>query len=656
MMRFLRQHILWTDSRPFNPLTLAFTRQWAGLETEFRNYNFKESLVRVRIAISVALFFYGIFGILDYVMVPDKKTIFWAIRYLVVIPLALGVLAFSFRPLFKSYAQPLLFIMCLTGGLGIVLMVALADPPATYSYYAGIILIFITIHTFLNMQFLWATACSWTIVAVYEIAAIGIMDTPFIILINNNFFFISAVAICMLAGYTMELNARYRFLSAHMLALEKDKVVQANKTLDQRVRERTRALSEANRRLKEEMVERMKTQARQLKLEKELSRQRKMEAIGTLAGGIAHDFNNILSAIIGYTELAMEDDDPEDRRSDHSEILKAARRAKELIAQIRAFSRQSEQEAGPIKLGPVVEEALKLLKASIPSSVAILSRLASKRRVIADSTQIHRIMVNLCTNAVQAMDHQRGTLEIVLEDIELDALFETNKEGLDPGPYVKLSISDTGRGMTEEVREKIFDPFFTTKAVDEGTGMGLSVVHGIVKQYRGSIRVYSEPGKGTTFNILFPATPIEEGEAPQPASPITGGNESIVVLDDEPPLARMLDVSLSALGYRVAAFSDADQALAYVKSNGQSIDLVLTDYSMPKMNGIEFAEQILSLTRGCPVILCTGYSENVAREKMNPANIRAFLMKPLIRHSLANSIRRVLDRHKAGDHDAVPDK
>lgn len=324
---------------PFNPLTLAFTRQWASLEPEFLNHNFKESLFRARIAILAVLLFYGIFGILDYVMVPDKKLIFWAIRYLVVIPLALGVLGFSFWPQFRSWAQPLLFIMCLTGGLGIEVMVILAEPPATYSYYAGIILIFITIHTFLNMRFLWATACSWTIVVFYEITAVWVMDTPAIILINNNIFFISAVLICMLAG------------------------------------------------------------------------------------GIAHDFSNILSAVIGYTELAMEENDPEERHSQLSQVFKAGQRAKNLTPQVLTSSRQTEQENGPIELGSVVEEALTLLKATLPASVTMLSRLESKRRVIADATQIHRIMVNLFTNAVQSMAHHRGTLDIVLEDIDLDSKY-----------------------------------------------------------------------------------------------------------------------------------------------------------------------------------------------------------------------------------------
>ena len=630
---------------PFNPLTLAFARQWADLEPGFLDYYFKESLIRMRIAILAAIFFYALFGILDAVMVPEKRLIFWGIRYFVVIPVALLVLFLSFRPGFKKRAHPLLFIMCLIGGLGIEFMVILADPPATYSYYAGIILIFITIHTFLGMRFLWASACSWTIVLLYEISAIWLADTPTTMLINNNFFFISAVLICMLAGYTMELNARYRYLATYMLAQEKEKVSQINTTLDQRVRERTRELSRANALLTKEMKEREETQARQLKLEKELNKKQKMEAMGTLAAGIAHDFNNILSAVIGYTELTMEDLDAKTRRNHQSQVLKAAFRARDLTGQILAFSRQTEQELVPIQLKQLVQEAVKLLRASIPSGIDMKTRLESDRRVLADPTQVHRIIINLCTNAFHAMPDHTGTLDILLEDITLDTLLDTNKEGLKPGPYVRLSIGDTGHGMTPDIMEKIFDPFFTTKAVGQGTGMGLSVVHGIIKRYRGSIRVYSEPGKGSTFTILLPCTEFRADGPMEKTGPTPGGTESILVLDDEPALAQMLEKSLSALGYRVVAFSKPEDALAHIRETSQGVDLIITDFSMPQMTGIEFAEQINNLAPGTPVILCTGYSENITREKIKSTNIRGFLMKPLIRYTTAETVRQVLD-HK----------
>jgi len=370
-----------------------------------------------------------------------------------------------------------------------------------------------------------------------------------------------------------------------------------------------------------------------------------MEAMGTLAAGIAHDFNNILSAVIGYTELTMEDLDAKTRRNHQSQVLKAAFRARDLTGQILAFSRQTEQELVPIQLKQLVQEAVKLLRASIPSGIDMKTRLESDRRVLADPTQVHRIIINLCTNAFHAMPDHTGTLDILLEDITLDTLLDTNKEGLKPGPYVRLSIGDTGHGMTPDIMEKIFDPFFTTKAVGQGTGMGLSVVHGIIKRYRGSIRVYSEPGKGSTFTILLPCTEFRADGPMEKTGPTPGGTESILVLDDEPALAQMLEKSLSALGYRVVAFSKPEDALAHIRETSQGVDLIITDFSMPQMTGIEFAEQINNLAPGTPVILCTGYSENITREKIKSTNIRGFLMKPLIRYTTAETVRQVLD-HK----------
>lgn len=334
----------------YNPFTLFFINNWAHLEPEFLKFHFKESLVRIRIATLVAASFYAAFGILDAVLIPEKKIIFWAIRYFMVVPVAIGTLVFSFSPRFEKFAQASLFFMCLVGGLGIELMVILARPPVSYSYYAGIILIFITIHTFLPMRFLWASACSWSIVLFYEIIAFWVVDTPVAILINNNFFFVSANILCMLAGYSIELNARRRFFANHLLSLEKAKVSQINQELDLRVKERTRELSFANQQLQKEITDRVAAEDSRMKLEKELNKRHKMEAIGTLAGGIAHDFNNILSAIIGYTELAMDEIKPDAAANTSlNQVLKAGLRAKDLTRQKGYF-------AGVMESGGVAHE------------------------------------------------------------------------------------------------------------------------------------------------------------------------------------------------------------------------------------------------------------------------------------------------------------
>jgi signal transduction histidine kinase len=645
MVMFYRKKIKRTgEEMTYNLFTLSFTGEWEHLEPEFIKSHFRESLTRIRIAVLIAMFFYSIFGFLDAIIVPDQKLIFWAIRYAVICPIALWVLWFSFRPGFETYAQPCLFFMCLSGGLGIELMVILADPPASYSYYAGIILIFITIYTFIRMRFLWAVACSWLIVAGYEIGAIWIADTPRIMLINNNFFFVSANILCMLAGYSMELNIRKRFFSGFKLEQEKNKVSQINRELDQRVRERTLALSTANEHLTKEIRDRINSEKSRLKLEKELNRKHKLEAIGTLAGGIAHDFNNILAAVIGYSELSLSSlDKNSDEYANTKEVLQAGMRAKDLIRQILTFSRRTEQKMEPVQLGKVVTEALKLIRASIPAGIDIIRDIKSTALIIGDEGELHRIVMNLCTNAYHAMENEKGTIEVRVEDTVLDQEILQAGEPVAPGKYVILTVGDTGQGMTPDVLEKVFDPFFTTKSVDHGTGMGLSVVHGIVKQYNGTIRVYSEPGQGTTFVICLPVAPTDSGPDQESVSVFLPGTERIMVVDDEETLVHMVQKYLSSLGYTVKGFNNSLEAAAYFSDHPDQFDLILTDFNMPGLTGLELSEKIQKIRRDIPIVLCTGYSKNITRQRLKSTGIRAFLMKPVTQYALSTTLREILN-------------
>lgn len=628
----------------YNLFTLSFNGEWERLEPEFIKSHFRESLVRVRIAIFIAVFFYSVFGLLDAIIVPDQKIVFWTIRYLVVCPIALWVLWFSFRPGFETCDQPCLFFMCLSGGLGIELMVILADPPASYSYYAGIILIFITIFTFIRMRFVWAVACSWLIVAGYEIGAILIVDTPRIMLINNNFFFVSANIFCMLAGYSMELNTRKRFFSGFRLEQEKNKVNQINLELDQRVRERTLALSTANEQLKREIIERTSSEKSRIKMENELNRKHRLEAIGTLAGGIAHDFNNILAAVIGYSELSLSTlDKDSDEYENIEKILQAGMRARELTRQILTFSRQTDQKMEPVQLGKVAAEAMKLIRASVPAGIDIIQEIKSTAFVTGDEGELHRIVMNLCTNAYQSMENEKGTIEVRVEDVLVDQEFVQAGEAIVPGKYITLVVGDTGRGMTPDIIEKIFDPFFTTRAVDQGTGMGLSVVHGIVKQYHGTIRVYSEPGLGTTFVIYLPMDSANSELEQAPVLKPLRGTESIMVIDDEEALVNMMQKHLGSLGYTVKGFNSSQAALDCFTDNPDKFDLVLTDFNMPGMTGLEVSEKILEIRRNIPIVLCTGYSRNTTPEKLRATGIRAFLMKPVTLYTLSGALRDILD-------------
>jgi nitrogen-specific signal transduction histidine kinase/ActR/RegA family two-component response regulator len=394
-------------------------------------------------------------------------------------------------------------------------------------------------------------------------------------------------------------------------------------------------------------VERKRAEEERQRLEDQLLQAQKMEAIGTLAGGIAHDFNNILSAIIGFTELAMLKT-PEDSkiRSHLKQVLSASNRAKDTIKQILAFSRKGDKEQKPIFLNEVVNEALKLLRSTLPSTIEIRSNVEkTKNPVLANSNQIHQLLMNLCTNAAYAMREKGGILEITLREIDFDPA-TINRRDLQPGLYNQLSVSDTGHGMTSEVRSRIFEPYFTTREHGEGTGMGLAVVHGIVKSHRGEIVVYSEPGKGTMFDIFLPITSMEKDAGPliDKQSSIQHGNERILFVDDEYLLAEAGKQLLENLGYQVVNRTSSIEALEAFRSQPHNFDLVVTDQTMPNMTGVQLTVELKKIRPDIPIILCTGFSEKVNEKNFLAKGISSFLMKPLISDDLARIVRHVLDQ------------
>lgn len=385
------------------------------------------------------------------------------------------------------------------------------------------------------------------------------------------------------------------------------------------------------------------------KLEAQLLHSQKMEAMGTLAGGIAHDFNNILGAILGYTELSINElSEGSLVRANLEYVLSAAGRAKELVKQILAFSRKADQEKKPVYLGNIIKETMKLLRSTLPTTIELRSRIADNLNpIMADPTRLHQVIMNLCTNAGHAMRENGGILEITLEEIALEADTIKGKE-LEPGFYQRLSISDTGHGMDAETQRRIFDPYFTTKKEGEGTGMGLSVAHGIIKSHKGEITVYSEPGKGTTFHVLLPDT--EVGAAPEvaPQEPIRQGNERILLVDDEWALVELGKQMLERIGYTVEPKNGSIGALEAFRSNPAAFDLIITDQTMPVMTGVQLARQIKNIRPDIPVILCTGFSEAVDEENFKSRGIDGFVMKPIVMRDIAAVIRGVLDKESRG--------
>ena len=383
-------------------------------------------------------------------------------------------------------------------------------------------------------------------------------------------------------------------------------------------------------------------------LEKRLSQAQKMEAIGTLAGGIAHDFNNILSAILGYTELSLIDIPQESAvRKNLKQVLKAGGRAKDLVQQILTYSRQREREIQPVKINLMVNEALKLLRASLPSTIRINNSLTSNLAIMSDPTNIHQIIMNLCTNAAHSMQDKGGLLEVSLTDVDLDADFAKHHPGLNPGKFVCLSVSDTGHGMSPDIMERIFDPFYTTKNKGEGTGMGLSVVHGIVKSHAGALTVDSTTGRGSVFKAFFPAIESEWIPNNKSADLMVTGIESILFVDDEAFQADIAQKMLSRLGYRLTTCTSSVEALELFRQSPQNFDLVITDMTMPQMTGDLLARELISIRPEIPIIVCTGYSDRIDTDKAHEIGIRELVMKPVVMKDIANCIRRILDEEIA---------
>jgi signal transduction histidine kinase len=394
-----------------------------------------------------------------------------------------------------------------------------------------------------------------------------------------------------------------------------------------------------------DVTDRKQAEADKERFEAQMLQAQKLEAVGTLAGGIAHDFNNILWIISGNTELAASDL-PADSPAHHNlnRIERACHRAKELVSQILSFSRQSAQEKQPLKITAIVKESLKLLRASLPSTIDIRQNIPSESpTIMADLSQINQVVVNLCTNAAHAMRAEGGVLEVSLVDIALDGQEANRHQDLAPGQYVILSVMDTGHGISPQDMDRIFDPFYSTKQVDEGIGMGLSVTHGIVKDHGGAITVHSKPGKGTTVHVLLPVMETEKQGIPAAFGDIPKGNETILFVDDDAGLLDMGKIILEKLGYTVTATPDPMAALEWVRDRPAQFDLVITDQTMPRLTGENLSREMLRIRPDLPVILCTGYSELIDDEKAAALGIRAFLMKPVNMDKLAQTIRQVLD-------------
>ncbi|MBU1696213.1 MAG: PAS domain S-box protein, partial [Proteobacteria bacterium] len=382
------------------------------------------------------------------------------------------------------------------------------------------------------------------------------------------------------------------------------------------------------------------------KLEEELRQARKMESIGTLTGGIAHDFNNILGIIVGNTELALEDVPKwNPAYSSLEEIKTASLRAANIVRQLLSFSRKTDQKLQPMEIAAVIKEALKFLRSTIPKTIDIEQDISvTNETILADPTQINQIIMNLCINASHAMEQTGGNLTIIVENVLLDDHSAKDYPDLKSGKYVKVMVSDTGSGIDPKIIDRIFDPYFTTKGIGKGSGMGLSVVHGIVKNHGGAITVDSSPGKGTKFSMFFPLATEKPMVETQTTQEIPRGSETILFVDDEISIVNMVQRMLERLGYKVETATTPQDALERFALNPDNFDLVITDMTMPRMTGVKLSEKLMAIRPDIPIIICTGYSALVDEEKAKELGLAAYVMKPINLLETAKTIRKVLDK------------
>ena len=393
-----------------------------------------------------------------------------------------------------------------------------------------------------------------------------------------------------------------------------------------------------------DVTQRLKDLQEKERLQKQLIQAQKMESFGQLAGGIAHDFNNILSSIIGFTELALDDVEKGSLiEDDLQEVYAAGKRAKDLVGQILAFARQSDEKTQPIKIAQITTEVLKLIRSTTPSFIEIEQNIDTEAFIMGSAIQIHQVVMNLCTNATHAMEEKGGVLQIGLSDVPADDFPEFSGMKLSPRDYVRMTVSDTGTGIPREIIESIFEPYFTTKGPGKGTGMGLAMVYGIVEKYGGKITVRSELDKGSEFTILFPVVKEPEPSRIYEKTELPKGNEKILFVDDEPAIVKMGKLILEQLGYEVTTCTGSMEALDLFHSNADYFDLLITDMTMPTMTGDQLAIELMKVRPDLPVILCTGFSRKISKDTASQIGIKAFAHKPIVKEELANTIREVLD-------------
>jgi two-component system, cell cycle sensor histidine kinase and response regulator CckA len=622
-----------------DPITLSFPK---NIEQSFIEDFFNKSLGLVRFSLFVGILLYCLFGILDAYIVPNMIRQLWFIRFAVVGPILLGIIVFSYSPRFKKYFQFYVFTAMVVSGFGIVLMILIIPPPANYSYYAGLILVMIWGYTFTRVRFIWATVAGWVIVAFYEFVAIYI-DTPTLVLLSNNFFFISAILAGMLASYSIEYYARRDFFLTFKLENERQIVEAANRRLENIVQERTSQLTDTNMDLRQEIEERKRAEKERANLEDMLIQAQKMEAIGTLGGGIAHDFNNLLMGIRGHASLMLADMDANHPLHDNLiSIEQYVQAGAELTSQLLAFAMKGKYEVKTTDLNELIVKNVQMF-ARTNKGISISTQYQDNIwPVDVDQGQIDQVLLNLFVNAAQAMSNS-GNLFIRTKNVMLDADY-VQKFNVKPGNYIRTSVQDTGVGMDESTIAKIFDPFFTTKEMGRGTGLGLASAYGILRNHGGFIAVASKINEGSTFDFYLPASFKEVVKEKSFEKTLLKGSETILIIDDEDMIIDVTSRMLKKLGYKFLIAQSGHEALELFAAEKNHIDLVILDMIMPGMGGKDTYEALKKINPDVKILLSSGYSISGEAMELINRGCNGYIQKPFSYAQLSLRMREILDK------------
>lgn len=633
------------ETMQLHPVTLAFHGTQSHLEKPFLDDYFIGSLPIVRFSCFVAILIYALFGILDAFIVPEKKIIFWLYRYAFFCPLALGIFFLSFSALFKKVMQPLIACMGILGGAGIIVMILLAPPPASFSYYAGLILTFMMLYTVVKLRFVWASCTCWFLVFLYEFAAIYLVETPVPILINNNFFFIGANLIGMFSCYAIEYSARRDFFLKCLLQKEREHVRNARDILEEKVQERTSQLVLAHARITQEMKERIQTEEENKLIQIQLLRHQKMESLGLMAGGVAHDLNNILSGIISYPELLLQDL-PEDSklRKPIQKIQKSGERAAAVVADLLTVARGVASQHEILCINDLIKDYLsspeyleqELLHPKISLELNLKTDLPNCK---CSPVHIQKVLMNLVNNAFEATEISG---RIVLSTTSQQLTEEHPQTPLlNTGEYVLLQVSDSGSGIPADALQHIFEPFYTKKVMGRsGTGLGLAVVWNAVQEHKGTVDVTTS-NHGTTFTVYLPVTTEKIQDHVNNEKESLLGNASILVVDDERVQRDIGDIILTKLGYQVHTSDSGESAVTYLETH--SVDLVILDMLMdPGMNGYQTYKKICTLNPGQKAIIVSGFSESNEVTATLQLGASEFLNKPYTIEQLGRAVKRAL--------------